>query len=410
MRIQLPLLLTPLAIACSGSGSGSDGGGTWRAEREVRGDTTIVRTVAGQAWDAPREIQIDLSIGALEGPEETMFGRISAIAVDSLGGVYVYDAQVPAIRYFDAEGSFVRQVGRDGAGPGEYLDAVLGMALRSDGRLQIRDARNSRVTLYHPDGSYSGQWLVASGLFTSQAMFLDRNDHTYLKILQEQPQRGQAWKIGLLHYDPAGSLMDTIPDPWVPDAPGDGGGSLSPTKQWTFGPDGSMIVGVNGTYQFEIRRPDGAVTRIERDVPPIPVSDAEYDAYEARRQYMIRTQGQFMTTLPGETGRVKPAYRGLYASPSGRIWVHLYGPVEPKPDYEPAAEGQRPVWPFIEHKLYDVFEPDGTYLGQVRAPQDVDIHLFGDEVIWGVRTGEMEEGYVVRGHVVPVTSGGTERQ
>jgi hypothetical protein len=49
------------------------------------------------------------------------------------------------------------------------------------------------VTLSNPDGSYSGQWIVASGLFTSQAMFLDEDDHTYLKILQEEPKQGQNW-------------------------------------------------------------------------------------------------------------------------------------------------------------------------------------------------------------------------
>lgn len=402
-------ILAAVAVTACG-GTDVNRGATWQAEREARGDTLVVRTVVGQVWDAPREVVGELSIGSFDGPEETTFGRIAAIAVDSAGGVYVFDSQEPAIRYFDRHGRFVRQVGRNGEGPGEYRDAILGMAIRSDGRLQIHDARNGRVTLYKQDGSYSDQWIVASRLFTSQAMFLDRQDHTYLKILQERPQRGENWKIGLLHYDAAGQIADTISDPWVPDPPGASAGPLSPSKVWTFGSDGSMIVGVNDSYRFEIRRPDGRVVRIEREMTPIEVSKAEYDAYEERRAYMIRTQRRFMTAIPSETRRVKPVYRGLYASPSGRIWVHLYGSVEPTLEHEPAAEGEPPEWPFIEDKVFDVFERDGTYLGQVHVPHNINIEVFDDEVVWGVRTGEMSEQYVVRLRLVAQTEGGEPRR
>lgn len=389
----LLLLIGSAALACAGAEG--------VVERETRGDTTIVRTRAGTAWGGPREAVVDLSIGSLEGPVETMFGNVRAIVPDDAGGVYVYDSQVPAIRYFDASGRFVRQVGRRGEGPGEYRDAVLGMAIRSDGRLQIRDARNGRVTMYEADGAYSEQWIVASGLFTNQAMFLDEDDHTYLKVLQEQPRSGAAWKIGLLHYDQHGRIVDTIPDPWVAHQPA-GGGFLTPSKQWTFGWDGSMIVGVNDTYRFEVRRRGGEVIRVERETTPLRLSDAEHAAYEERREHQIRTQGRFMTTLPGETPWIKPAYREMSAGRSGRVWVRLYAPVEPQPNFEPAAEGEPPAWPFIEPKVFDVFGSDGTYLGQVYAPHDVTVHVFGDDVLWGVRIGELGEQYVVRLRVGPM--------
>ncbi len=389
-------------VACGGPRTGDEA--TEQVQTEQHGDTTIVRTMAGSRWDAPRQLVIDLEIGTLDGPEETMFGRVGALAVDGSGGVYVYDGQAPAIRYFDAQGDFVRQVGGEGEGPGEYKDAVLGMAVRSDGRLEIRDARNGRVTLYDPDGSFSDQWLVASGLFTSQAMFVDRHDHTYLKILQEQPRQGENWKIGLLHYDPDGNLVDTVPDPWVPDPPPANGGSLSPSKQWTMGPDGSIIVGVNSSYSFEVRQPDGTVLRVERSVPLQPVSDAEHAAYEELREYLIREQGQFMTTLPGPTAHTKPAYRGLFPGEDGTVWVRLYGPVHPKPDYVPAEEGERPVWPFIEESRFDVFASDGSYLGEVRVPAGVSIAVFGLDDLWGTRRGDLSESYVVRMHLEPLTT------
>lgn len=390
--------------ACGGSGTSFDEG-NWRAEREVIGNTTVVRTLSGSVWDTTREAVIDLTIGSAEGPEETMFGYVNEIAPDAAGGVYVYDYQVPAIRHFDSGGRFTRQVGREGQGPGEYLDAVLGMVVRADGRLQIWDARNGRVTIYEPNGSYSEQWPVSSSLFTSQAMFVDRSDHTYIKKTLERPVEGQPWKIGLLHFDDQGNLLETIPDPTVPDVPRSDGGFLSASKQWTFAPDTSFIVGVNSSYWFEIRKADGHVVRVERNVQPLGVTDAEHAAYEERREYLIRDQGRFMTQLPGETERVKPAYRDLSADSSGRIWVRLYGPVQPDPAYEPAPEGDAPRWPFTEEKPYDVFEPDGTYLGQVHVANEVNVLHFGLDALWGLREGESGYQYVVRMRLQPSSRG-----
>lgn len=88
--------------ACGRSSTANDG--NWQAERETVGDTTVVRTLSGSVWDAPKEAVVELTIGTAEGPEETMFGFVSQIVPDAGGGGDVFDAQVPAIRYFDAAG------------------------------------------------------------------------------------------------------------------------------------------------------------------------------------------------------------------------------------------------------------------------------------------------------------------
>ena len=148
----------------------------------------------------------ELAIGVLEGPEELMFGAISEMAVDAEGGIYVFDRQVPALRYFDATGRYVRTLGGEGSGPGEYRDVCLGLAVRSDGRVLMRDPRNARINVYDPDGSPADHWPVASGLFTGQAMTVDTADHVYLKILSEWPEQNKPWKIG------ASEMKSTISD------------------------------------------------------------------------------------------------------------------------------------------------------------------------------------------------------
>jgi hypothetical protein len=54
----------------------------------------------------------------------------------------------------------------------------------------------------------------------------------------------------------------------------------------------------------------------------------------------------------------KPAFRGLFTGAEGRIWVLRSQPGRKD------AEGE-----WIEPVLFDVFEPDGRYLGEARGPE-----------------------------------------
>jgi hypothetical protein len=46
----------------------------------------------------------------------------------------------------------------------------------------------------------------------------------------------------------------------------------------------------------------------------------------------------------------------------------------------------------------------------VHVPHNINIEVFDDEVVWGVRTGEMSEQYVVRLRLVAQTEGGEPRR
>ena len=228
------------ALASSASAWACQGESTERSdpslviEREAIGDVEIVTIVSGSVWGAPATVIEELSIGALEGAEEVTFGFITEIVPDAAGGVYVFDSRVPILRYYDADGTFVRNVGGEGSGPGEYGDAALGLAIRSDGRLVMRDARNGRLNVYEPDGEPSESWLVASGLFINRAMSLDERDHVYLKILLGEVTQNKPWPVGLLHLDERGQIVDSIPPPTVEKAPEFRNGRFMPEVVWTM--------------------------------------------------------------------------------------------------------------------------------------------------------------------------------
>ena len=84
-------------------------------------DTLVVRADNPPSWGLNLRTVEEVRIGALEGPEEYVFGRVQSIAVGLDGTIYVTDDQVPVIRCYDSDGSYLGDVGREGSGPGEYM-------------------------------------------------------------------------------------------------------------------------------------------------------------------------------------------------------------------------------------------------------------------------------------------------
>ena len=374
--------------------------GDWFFEREALNGVITVKTLSGSVWGKPATVIEDLAIGVLEGADELMFGRILEMAADAEGGIYVFDMQVPALRYYDSTGQYVRTLGGNGSGPGEYRNQILGLGVRSDGRIVLRDPRNARLNIYQPDGSPLTHWPVASGLYTSQAMVLDTADHVYLKVLMESPQNGKPWKIGLLHLNAQGEVMDTIPEPQINGEPSIDSWLFSSKKVWTLSPQKDILVGVSSAYRFEIRKPDGSVVGVERKFEPVKLWPEEHAAHEARNAWVKKTQGQFISSEIPPVPHTKPAFRGMIAGERGRIWVHRYtaavrveeDPTKRRPDGPPPI-----LW--REPDVYDVFESDGTYLGEVPIPLGTSIYVFRGDTLWGVRRGELDESYVVRLHL-----------
>jgi hypothetical protein len=384
--------------ACGQSGSNTAGVETLRT---VVGDTTIVRTLAGSVWGDSVRLVEELAIGVLEGADEYLFGRVGDLAVDAGGGIYVFDGQVPALRYYDANGSYVRTLGGSGEGPGEYRDASLGMAVRrSDGRVVMRDPRNIRLNVYNPDGSHSESWRVGSGLFTQQATALDDSDHMYLKILTGPPEPNEPWPIALLHMDHRGQVLDTIVPPTLPNEPS----GVSPfSKIWSVSRAGGLLVGVNDRYVIHHYRPDGTVLQIIREIEPVAYAPEEKAEREARDAWMIRTQGQFLTSDLPPVPDVKPFFRSILVGEDGRVWIRRYWQAEKGEAVQASAQpGREPPPPtrWREPAVYDVFEADGSFLGSVRLPPRVSVSIVRGDHVWGVRRGEFDESYVVRFRLV----------
>lgn len=395
--LSITLLLVAPVLACAGdtdSPASTNDANEWVGSEERIGDTVIVTTESGQVWPGPPRLVEELRIGALDGPNEYQFGMITDLTVDEQGGIYAFDGHVPALRYYSAEGEYLRKLGRQGSGPGEYEDACLGLVIDSTGRILMRDPRNGRINRYSASGEAAGGWPVASGLFTSDATILDDRDHLFLRILTGPIERNKPWPIGLLHLDDTGAIVDTLLPPTFADEP-DGSGIFMPSKVWTYSPLGYFVVGINDRYAIDLRPGEGEVTRIVRVTDPTPVLPDERSEWQAYYDWMIENRGDSFTLDEVSVPGVKPFFSGFLIGDDGRIWVERYGLAE-KVEDPPASDDGRPTISWRAPAHYDVFEADGRFLGTVRMPGRTRIDFARGNYVWGIASGEFDEPYVVR--------------
>jgi hypothetical protein len=368
--------------------------------------------VSGSVWGGEAELVPELEIGVLDGDPAFMFGQINALAVGPDGAMYVIDRQVPEIRVFGPDGTHRRTFGRPGEGPGELDQPDGGLAVLADGRVLVRDPGNARIQVFAADGTPAGQWAHRGGFFTSNPLWVDRTGHVYTQILIDPAADIRDWRMGLVRIAPDGTPLDTLAIPRATfaapslEARREGSTSrntvpFSPTESWTLHPDGYFVHGLSTDYRFTLLRP-GSPLRIERVTSRVPVTAGERDEESARvTRNMRRVDPNWRWNGPAIPDS-KPPFRGLQVGRDGRIWVMVSQPgiEEDDPAFDPTdPEALEDRWK--EPLAFDVFEPDGQYLGRVHAPTGLGQLVFDGDLVWGVSRDDLGVQRIVRFRVTP---------
>jgi hypothetical protein len=416
-----PLLACCLLAAACSTGDDLERGPSWTAAIDTIGDTVVVRTVSGQVWESDRELISEVSIGVLEGEDVYQFGRVRAFDVDDAGRMFVYDSHGPVIRVYGPDGSWIRDIGREGEGPGEYKQPDSGLAILPDGRVAIRDPGTGRITLYSADGDYDGFVRIAGSFNTSNPMIADTSGTLATPIVTNLGTSVFEWKSGHARYYADGTV-DTISTPDLGyeeaqiSAEREGSSSInsvpfSPGQINAYSPFGYYVVGVNEDYSFDLVRPEG-VLRISKIYESVPV-----DPGEAAAERKAATDN-FQQSYPGWKWNgppipdVKPAYNQFYPADDGRIWVRIPAPSERYMDAaEQKAEEERlgrAVNPFREPVLFDVFESTGEYLGRVSAPDGFAARwpppVFRGDTVWAIVRDEYDVQRLQRFRMEAITT------
>ena len=408
------------AVATTAAALGACRGGdtaavaSFQTVTDTIGDTIVVRTVGAVDSAIARQLVPELSIGQLDGPEEYIFGSVGDVLPRRDGGVYVWDYQSDALRRYDSSGTFVRQVGRKGGGPGEY-ESPIGMDLLHDGRLAIWDAQHQRVNLYDTAGTFVSSWRAPTNHFLQRALLVDSAGRIDLQmpLAPDDPTKPTMdRRLGIVRFQSDGSAVDSLAPPAMPELAGlevttviDGKvvGSgryyiqYVPQPTWSPSPLGYIVSTTADRYAVLLGRP-GHPMRIERDVPDVPVEAAERDAIRAGLTRMIqRRQPGWSWNGPDVPAR-KPAVARLTVDADGRVWV---GRSLPSVKLPPAEDDTTHTPRWSSPNAYDIYSPDGRLLGYLPVPKRTWIMRARGDTLWGSVRDSLDVETVVRFRVQP---------
>jgi hypothetical protein len=390
--IQQVAVALVMAVAVASCGVGERGGEAGFVVRDSAGvriaESHRPRWGLGKGWVV--EAVPSLQLGAVEGDTPESFARVVDALRLSDGTTVVADGGSHQLRFFDGEGRFLRSVGREGEGPGEFA-----------GIAQPASCGADSVIAWDP-------WLRRASVFDARGLY-GRG-----LVLEAPPESGSVygrWRCGaggeivLMGWPRTDGIPQGLHRPSVPVAlasardgrltialgefPGDdrlgnpGGSGPAPLGRRTLlamgmglayvGTGDSYEVrgyGMDGTLELLLRRPAGvlAVTREDlaryREVRLRDLSDPN----ERRSMERWLAELEFPQTFP--------AYSALRTDPEGRLWVQRYA--------RPGEAGTE----------WAVFGTDGEWLGDVVMPPGLEVFEIGRDYVLGRWRDELGVDYV----------------
>ncbi len=401
---------------------------TWSTSTTTIGDTVVARTSGPVATTGSHQLAEVWRVGDPDALDSTItFGRVSAFAVNRDNTIAVFDPTGPTLRLYDASGRYVRTIGRNGAGPGEYASAN-GLAFLADGRLAIWDAPTSRITLFRETGEVDREWRPpVTGWSLSNAVSPVTEHALAIRAgiadTTRKDGNGLSRQRGAYFlYDSAGLVVDTLIWPAPSREPAmlvarSKSSMAMYSVPFTSGQpstllaNGRLAVGEGDAYRIHV---SGGATplRIERAAAREQVNSAERDEQRAIvERNMTDIDSEWRWSGP-QIPSVKPLLTALTGDADGRLWVRVSAPGEQIPEAErdtprPSAPDAPPpiVRTWREPIWYDVFATDGRMLGRIVMPPRATWLGSRGDLVWGVVRDELDVPSIVQWRVTPAWGG-----
>lgn len=294
-------------------------------------------------------------------------GDVRDLVVDDAGNLIITQDGPVRIDRYAPDGRHLGTVGRQGGGPGEYQTAFLAWA---DGHLFVHDPQQSRTQVFDSAGVFVRAW--PSNCCFWRWIGSDTLGRVYVPTMPQGPMDslGPGW----VRFDVNGRAVDTVwrrPNPanikyWEHK-------EKNSSSRWSIPNQpslvdipwrgGGLLIGDNGTYSITISRNgrDTALvfgrTWIPQEVPE-GVRRARFDRMVERNE-RLKSIAHF-EDIPATA----PAFGALEVDAKGRIWVGVSVPSDTVQSH------------------WDIFSPDGIWLGSAVAPfRGGRIAFYRDELI-----------------------------
>jgi hypothetical protein len=412
----LMLVLAGCEKSHTGDGAGSPAGLATVVDSTA--DSVFAR-IAGQFPAAGvRSLQEELRI-APGASDTSLFTEVFEFDVDQSGRFWVYDRSSNSILLFGAAGELQRRIGRQGAGPGEF-NQNNGMVALGDSGLAVLDSRNARISFFDGEGRLKTGWVIPAGFSTSNGLVADRSGTLYLRRPVTPPREGEILgRMGLVRLGDGGAFRDSLapPDLKIPREvyvatriQGKDSRSQSSTSSryapgylWSWHPDGYFIVADGGKYEIIAQRPAALPLVIRRELPPVQVEQDEIEEERAQILWQMRQTDPGWTWSGPAIPSTKAPLMSLLVTRDGRLWCRIAVPSERIAEEELAASGpdQRPTTRYRTPIVYEVFAPDGRFLGRVEFPRRTALIEAEGNVVWALALDLDDLPAVTRFRVTP---------
>ncbi|WP_419166232.1 6-bladed beta-propeller [Candidatus Palauibacter sp.] len=337
------------------------------------------------------------TVGDALGDERYEFYTLRGMARLSDGSVAIIDRRDKRVRIFSEAGEFLRSMGGEGEGPGEFRNPLSMWALPGD-TLWVGDYRPQRFHVFSPDGEFI-RVVTLDPFYLNPSrgggVLLNGTSINLREDLEKETDFGTPQTLFVEAHGPDGVLSGTLLT-----LSGRRMGSVESAPHFRFAPlfDAGSDVDADGTTIAVTSGRDPGVRvldeqlRLHRIIRWIEedreVTRADVRAWreEYVRQQRERDLGDFAETLRPQTAAllsderpvadVFPAASSVTVGRDGRIWVRRY----PRPR---------------ETTGWLAFEPEGDFLCHLDPVQGLQVYEFGSDYILGSRRDALDIESVV---------------
>ncbi len=294
-------------------------------------------------------------IGGDTDDEDEFFGVIVQIMADRAGNICLLDAQLAEVKIFSADGDFIRSIGREGEGPGEFR-LPMSMFFTDDGNIAVMQIQPGKIVLLTPEGEPAGEHPIPKGqdgAFLTLVGGQAGDDNVVLAAAEASFGEGQ-WQqtrylasISADGKETARYCEDTrtivMAKAVMEEATWD-----TFDRRWLVGRDGRVYAATTyPDYRVHVWNPDGSVDRIiEREYTHRKRTDEE-------KRIASDLYGMFAAQFNGEV-RIEDYTKdieGIFVRDDGSLWVLT-------------SEGSRDH-PEESLGVFDVFDREGRLIRQV---------------------------------------------
>lgn len=380
----------------------SDLSAQWQGEeRDLDGIVNVFNPAEPMLPPMTLSLKEQWTLGGWDAGEDEFFGVIGDVIVDEKNHFYVLDSQLSEVKVYDERGTYLRTIGREGEGPGEFRRPI-DLVRMPGGNLGVIQPWPSKMVQLRPDGTPAGDFAFEpegegfGGLMAATAT----GDHLAIVYAMSMPDQKRREFRRVLHlgvFETSGKEVARLMS--ASTAMQFGNQTIVETdwnhfdQAWTASADGRIFARDRfDAYTIRVFDRDGRPDRvIHREIAPVARKAKEMEEIKGRWAARVARW------VPDPSFQLEANWnpiQDMFAREDGTLWVRT-------------TQGARGL-PKGTMAVFDVFDEKGRFERQVTLPGEFDpdndgIFLTGGYVIvvtdlmsardalMGGRSDEMDE-------------------